>query len=155
VDSERDGTRIVYRLAGESVLRLWLALRSVAEEQLAEVDQIAREFAADRAGGRLVSREELEKLLRDGNVYLIDVRPVVEYESGHLPGAVTIPVNDLPRRLAEIPRGRPVVAYCRGEYCLFADDAVAFLRSQGIDASRLEGGWPEWFVEGRRTIMAS
>ena len=155
VEGERRGTRITYRLASEAVLRLWLALRSVAEAQLADVGRITREFAADREGDRTVSRDELERLLEEGSAYILDVRPRVEYESGHIRGAVTMPLDELPRRLAEIPRDRPVTVYCRGEYCLLADDAVAFLRAQGIDASRLGGGWPEWLTEGREAIYAA
>jgi rhodanese-related sulfurtransferase/DNA-binding transcriptional ArsR family regulator len=154
VESDRRGTWITYRLAGEAVLRLWLALRSTAETRLPDIDQITREFVADRDGGRVVSREELERILHDGSAYVIDVRPSVEYEAGHLPGALTIPIEELAERLSEVPRDRPVVAYCRGEYCLFADDAVRFLRAHGIDASRLEGGWPEWLLEGRGVVTA-
>ena len=151
VDSDRSGTRVVYRLADPSVLRLWLTLRGVAETQLADVDAITREFLGDRVGA-LVSRTGLEEKLVREEVFLIDVRPSVEYESGHLPGAVPMPIEELPERLDEIPRDRPVIAYCRGEYCLFADEAVALLRRHGIEAERLEGGWPEWLAEGREVV---
>ncbi len=153
VDSGRSGTRVVYRLADPAVLWLWLTLRGVAETQLAEVDAITREFLGDRAGA-LVSRSDLEEKLTREEVFLIDVRPSMEYESGHLPGAVRMPIDELPDRLHEIPRDRPVIAYCRGEYCLFADEAVALLREHGIDAARLEGGWPEWLVEGREVAKS-
>ena len=151
VDSDRSGTRVVYRLADPSVLRLWLTLRGVAETQLADVDAITREFLGDRAGAP-VSRTGLEEKLVREEVFLIDVRPSIEYESGHLPGAVRMPIEELPERLDEIPRDRPVIAYCRGEYCLFADEAVALLRRHGIEAERLEGGWPEWLAEGREVV---
>jgi len=151
VDSDRSGTRVVYRLADPSVLRLWLTLRGVAETQLADVDAITREFLGDRAGAPL-SRTGLEEKLVREEVFLIDVRPSVEYASGHLPGAVRMPIEELPERLDEIPRDRPVIAYCRGEYCLFADEAVALLRRHGIEAERLEGGWPEWLAEGREVV---
>lgn len=151
VDSDRSGTRVIYRLADPDVLRLWLTLRGVAENQLAEIDAITREFLGERAGA-LVSRADFEEKLTREDVFLIDVRPSVEYESGHLPGAVRMPIEELPGRLHEIPRDRPVVAYCRGEYCLFADEAVAFLRENGITAERLEGGWPEWLDDGREVI---
>ena len=151
VDSDRSGTRVVYRLADRSVLRLWLTLRGVAETQLAEVDAITRQFLGDRSGA-VVSRADLEEKLTREEVFLIDVRPSVEFESGHLPGAVRMPIEELPVRLHEIPRDRPVIAYCRGEYCLFADEAVAFLRENGIAAERLEGGWPEWLADGREVI---
>ncbi len=151
VEAHREGTKVVYRLAGDDVLRLWLTLRSAAGSRLAEVGEITRESLRDRDGEKLVPRDELERLLEERKAYLIDVRPIREYEAGHLPGAVPMPIEELAHRLEEIPRDRPVVAYCRGEYCLFADDAVALLRQRGFDAFRLEGGWPEWRVEGRPT----
>ena len=152
VERERAGTKIVYRLADERVLRLWLALRAVGEARLAEVDQIVREFAVEGIGeAPPLGRDELERRLERGGVYLIDVRPPFEYAHGHLPGAVSLPVDQLPSRLAELPRDRPIVAYCRGRYCLFADEAVALLRQHGFEAVRLDGGWPEWCAEGRRS----
>ncbi len=149
VETERDGTKILYRLADEGVLRLWLALRSVAESRLAEVERITREYAVDGAGEQELPREELERLAERGEVFLIDVRPAIEYAHGHLPGAVSLPVDELPERLEELPRDRRIAAYCRGAYCLFADEAVSLLRRHGFAAQRLEGGWPEWWAEGR------
>lgn len=148
VEAKREGIRVVYSLADPSVLWMWLTLRSVAEQRLAEVGQITREFMGDRDEA-LVTRDELEDKLARNEVFLIDVRPAIEFEAGHLPGAVRMPIEELPERLDEIPRDRPVIAYCRGEYCLFADEAVALLRQHGIAAARLEGGWPEWLGEGR------
>jgi rhodanese-related sulfurtransferase len=149
VETDRDGTKILYRLADEGVLRLWLALRSVAESRLAEVAQITREYAVEGADERELPREELERLVERGEVFLIDVRPAIEYAHGHLPGAVSLPVDELPARLEELPADRRIAAYCRGAYCLFADEAVSLLRRHGFDAHRLEGGWPEWWAEGR------
>lgn len=149
VETQREGTKVIYRLAGDDVLRLWLALRSVGETRLAEVGQIAREFAVEGAGQEPLPRDELARLIERDDVVVIDVRPPKEYGHGHLPGAVSIPVDELPKRLHELPRDRRIVAYCRGRYCLFADEAVAFLRQQGFDAERLEGGWPEWRAEDR------
>lgn len=154
VETERRGTKILYRLADSSVLDLWLALRSVAETRLAEVEQVAREYAVKGANGSEVPRADLERLIKKGGAVLIDVRPALEYESGHLPGAVSIPLDDLPARLKELPRHLRIVAYCRGAYCLFADEAVALLRKRGFDACRLEGGWPEWQAEGRPVANA-
>ncbi len=151
VEAKREGTRVVYRLADDSVLRLWLSLRGVAETRLAEVAAVSREAIGDRAD--LVPRDELERLIGDGTVFLLDVRPKREYEHGHLAHAVSIPVEELAIRLDELPRDRPIVAYCRGEYCLFADEAVAFLREKGYDAVRLEGGWTEWRGEDRKTSV--
>jgi rhodanese-related sulfurtransferase/DNA-binding transcriptional ArsR family regulator len=150
VETERYGTRIIYRLADPSVISLWLSLRSVAEKRLAEIDAVTREFLGDRSLN-LAGRDELAERLARDDVFLIDVRPSMEFDSGHIPGAVRMPIEELPQRLAEIPRDRPVIAYCRGEYCLFADEAVALLREHGIDAARLDGGWPEWSNEGRPT----
>lgn len=151
VETERSGTMVRYRLADRDVLDLWLALRSVAESRLAEVQQLVREYAVPGANGGDLPRADLQRLVKEGEVVLIDTRPRVEYESGHLPGALSMPVDELPARLKELPRDRPIVAYCRGEYCLFADEAVALLRKRGFDARRLEGGWPEWLSEGRPT----
>jgi rhodanese-related sulfurtransferase len=153
VETHRQGTRVFYSLAGDDVLQLWLALRSVAESRLAEVDQISREFLGGRGGGSAISRGELERLLEEGDVHLIDVRPRIEFESGHIPGATPIPIEELTERLEELPRGVPIIAYCRGEYCLFADEAVTILRERGFEASRLEGGWPEWRSDGRDVVL--
>ena len=149
VETEREGTKVRYRLAGEDVLRLWLSLRSVAEGRLAEVAQLTREFAVKSPGGNDVSRDELQALIDQGKIMVIDVRPRIEFDHGHLPGAVSIPVDELPARLASLPKRRRIVAYCRGAYCLFADEAVALLRKEGFNAVRLDGGWPEWVAEGR------
>ncbi|MGI8925100.1 MAG: ArsR/SmtB family transcription factor [Tepidiformaceae bacterium] len=151
VSAERQGTTMVYRLAGDDVLRLWLALRSVAETRLAEVKVVATEFAVEGLDGAPLSRDELERMLTDEATLLIDVRPSLEFAHGHLPGAISVPIEELPRRLHELPKGRRIVTYCRGTYCLFADEAVALLRAHGFEAVRIEGGWPEWLVEGRAT----
>ena len=149
VESAREGTKVIYRLADEGVLHLWLTLRSVAETRLAEVGQIVEEFAIDGGGDSTVARGELERLIEEGEVLLLDVRPRLEYDSGRISGALSIPLEELPNRLEELPQDRPIVAYCRGAFCLFADEAVALLRQRGFDAHRLDGGWPEWRAEGR------
>ncbi|HEY7465832.1 MAG TPA: metalloregulator ArsR/SmtB family transcription factor [Dehalococcoidia bacterium] len=150
VDSEREGTRVLYRLSDESVLRLWLDLRGVAEDHLPEIVQLRKQYSVEGIDGEL-SRDELERLKASGDVVLIDVRPALEFGHGHLPGALAIPVEQLEERLDDLPRDKRIVAYCRGTYCLFADEAVALLRQHGFDAVRLEGGWPEWLAEGRAT----
>ena len=144
VEAEREGTRVRYRLADESVLRLWLDLRSVAEGRLAEVGELRREYALD--SNDTVSYGEIEPMVQAGDAVLIDVRPQIEFDSGHLPGALNLPVEDVGRRAAELPRQKRIVAYCRGAYCLFADEAIALLRARGYDAVRLAEGWPEWSV---------
>ena len=152
VETDRDGTKVLYRLADDRVLQLWISLRSVAEARLAEVEQITREFAVEGADEAPVARSGLEALVAGGDVVVIDVRPPLEYEHGHLPDAISLPLEELIVRLAELPRDRRIVAYCRGAYCLFADEAVALLRRHGFDAHRLEGGWPEWRAEGRPVV---
>ena len=149
VEAEREGTKVRYCLAGEDVLRLWLALRTVAQTRLADVGQVVRDFSVLHDEEPAVSRDELAARAARGEVVVIDVRPPLEYAHGHLPGALSMPVDVLPSRLGELPRDKPIVAYCRGAYCLFADEAVALLREHGFDAVRLDGGWPEWWAEGR------
>jgi rhodanese-related sulfurtransferase/DNA-binding MarR family transcriptional regulator len=151
VESSRDGTRVVYRLANKDVLTLWLALRSVAEAHLADVAQISRQFDLGGDADERIDRDSLHEMVAVGEALIVDVRPVVEFEYGHLPDAVSAPLGELPEAAAELPRDRKLVVYCRGTYCQFADDAVAILRRAGFDAVRLEGGWPEWLMDGRPT----
>ncbi|MCH7617960.1 MAG: metalloregulator ArsR/SmtB family transcription factor [Chloroflexi bacterium] len=148
VDAEREGAKALYRLADKHVLDLWLTLRSVAEERFADLGQFRREVDVYDEDS-LVPRDELESLIRDRTAVLIDTRPTREYEHGHLPEAISMPMDELPKRLHELPQDRPIIAYCRGDYCLFADEAVALLREKGFEAHRLEGGWPEWWAEDR------
>ena len=147
VDSHREGTRVVYRLADSSVLRLWLALREVGESRLAEVGELAREYDIGAWATDTISRAEFEAMAAGERAMLIDVRPRPEYEHGHLPGAISLPVEELDERLDDLPRDRRIVAYCRGAYCLFAAEAVARLRERGFDAVRLDDGWTEWVAE--------
>ncbi len=155
VESERNGTKIVYRLADDSVLRLWIALTHAAQKRLPEVEQIDRQLASDPARAGRISRDDIRAMLRRGDAVLIDVRPSVEYENGHLPGAMSLPYDELPHRLSELPRDKRIVTYCRGTYCMSADEAVMVLRTKGFDAVRLEGGWPEWRSEGRVAEIGS
>jgi rhodanese-related sulfurtransferase/predicted transcriptional regulator len=150
---EHRGRARLYRLADARVMDLWLAVQAAARDQLAEV----RAVLNDREGvaGSAVSRDDLEARLGTGDVTLIDVRPGVEFEHGHLEGAINMPLDDLPRRIGELPTGRPVVAYCRGLACLLADEAVELLRGHGLEAYRLDGGWPEWRAEGRPVYTVS
>jgi rhodanese-related sulfurtransferase/DNA-binding transcriptional ArsR family regulator len=152
VETERQGTKVIYGLADDSVLGLWLALRSVAERRLTEVSQVVDEYATDRDSSDQLSRDELEAKLARGKHVLVDVRPTLEYESGHLQGAISIPIEQFAKRISTLPKDRRIVVYCRGTYCHFADRAVSILRRRGFDAIRLEGGWPEWSAEGRPTI---
>ena len=143
VDADRAGNRVVYCLCGPDVLKLWLSLRGVAERRLPEIGQIVAAFAVEGAG-EPISRKQFAEDVAANRAVILDVRPAIEYEEGHIPGAISIPPEELSGRLEELPRDRTIVAYCRGPYCLFADEAVALLREQGFEAYRLEGGWPEW-----------
>jgi len=155
VEADREGTKVRYRLAGDDVLRLWLALRGVAEARLADVDRVVRTFAVPGVDEPPVARDALARRAAQGEVVLIDVRPPLEFAHGHLAGARSLPLDELPSRLHELPRDKPIVAYCRGAYCLFADEAVALLREHGFAALRLDGGWPEWYAEGRAVAIGS
>jgi rhodanese-related sulfurtransferase len=148
VATRREGTSIHYRLAGPEVLGLWRALRTLASAQLAEVERLATAYLGARDQLEPVTRQELARRLQDGDLLVLDVRPAAEYAAGHLPGAVSIPVGELRRRLAELPGDREIVAYCRGPYCAFAHEAVALLREEGFAARRLEDGLPDWEAAG-------
>lgn len=148
VEAERQGTRVVYRLADESVLRLWLALRATAEDRLTEVAAVVREFAGDAPAERL-TRDDLAGRLRGRRYLVLDVRPEIEYAHGHLPGAINIPVDALATRVAGLQKDKRIVVYCRGTYCQFADRALDILREGGFDAIALDGGWQEWRAEER------
>jgi rhodanese-related sulfurtransferase len=147
VESERRGTSVVYRLASTSVLELWLSLRGVAEDRLPEIARVKSDQI--NSGSDEVPHDEVKRLLKRGDAILIDVRPAAEFEHGHVVGAISIPVEELDRRASELPRDRRIIAYCRGKYCLFADEAVSLLRTRGFDAIRMEGGWPEWSARER------
>ena len=149
VSSRREGTSVHYRLAAPEVFELWRTLRTLAASRLAEVERLAAAYLGSRDELEPVTREELTRRLQDGDdLVVLDVRPAAEYAAGHLPGAVSIPVGELRRRLAELPADREIVAYCRGPYCAFAHEAVALLREEGFSARRLEDGLPEWQAAG-------
>jgi rhodanese-related sulfurtransferase len=148
VESERRGTAVVYRLATPAVTSLWLALRGVAAERLPEIGRLREDFSSS-CDDADVPRKEIQRLLKSGDVVLVDVRPAMEFEHGHVTGAISVPIEELDERIKELPRDKRIVAYCRGEYCLLADEAVRLLRERGFDAVRLEGGWPEWVSERR------
>lgn len=154
VESQRLGNKIVYRLADRSVVDLWLALRGVAESRLAEVERLSSDFLPGRETQLSVSRDEAEALHRKRAV-LLDVRPRQEFEAGHLRGALNIPLDELTGRMKELPRDRKIIAYCRGVYCVLADEAADLLLAEGFDIVRLEGGWPEWQSEGRPIDLAA
>ena len=142
VSRERVGTRVNYSLAGPDVLRLWLDLREASATRVADVERAAREYLGSEV--EAISREELAKRLRRNDVVLVDVRPAEEFESGHIDGAVSIPLDELDERIYELPADTEIVAYCRGPFCAYAHEAVRALRAVGRPARRLDGGWPEW-----------
>ena len=144
----RDPPRVHYRIAGEQVVRFWFSLRELAREQLSELDRIMVDLVAGRDSLLPISRDELLAKMQTGEVVVVDVRPEAEYKAAHIPGSLSIPVEQLEARLATIPSGKQVVAYCRGPYCLLSVDAVEVLRSRGIPAVRLEDGVPEWRAAG-------
>jgi rhodanese-related sulfurtransferase/DNA-binding transcriptional ArsR family regulator len=145
----REGLYIRYRLADPAVARLWLELRRVAERQLAEVDRTLDAYRIRQHEFEKVSADELLRRMRKNEVALLDVRPHVEYQAGHLPGALSIPVDELERRLSELPGGKTIVAYCRGPYCVLADEALELLTARGWTVARLEEGIAEWRAAGR------
>jgi rhodanese-related sulfurtransferase len=149
VTTNRQGNHIRYALAGDDVFTLWSMLRDVASNRLADIDRLATAYLESRDTLSPITRDELARRLRQRPPPIVlDVRPRQEYDSAHVPGAVSIPVAELRRRLREVPRDREVVAYCRGPYCVFAHEAVRVLRSAGYVARRLEDGLPEWRQAG-------
>jgi ArsR family transcriptional regulator len=146
--SRRNGKHIFYRVSDPSVLDMLVALRKVAENNLAEVRDLIRGYFHERDALEPVSRQKLRHRLKNGLVTVLDVRPEDEFAAGHLPRAVNIPLRELTRRLRELPKSQEVVAYCRGPYCVLAFEAVALLRERGFKVRRLEDGYPEWLAAG-------
>lgn len=150
---EREGTRVRYELAGDDVLRLWLALRDTSAQRLAEVERSARDYLGKEA--EAIGRDELLERMRRRDVVVIDVRPADEFESGHIEGAQSIPLDQLEKHLSELSEGdREVIAYCRGPFCVMAHEAVHRLRAAGLSARRLEDGWPEWHLREAEEVGA-
>lgn len=144
VVTRRAGNRIYYELASEDVEQLWKVLRSVAQTHLDDLDELAAHYLGDRAKLEEISQEEVVRRLDDSNLIIIDVRPEAEYAAGHIRGARCVPIDQLPKMVRGLPAGAEVVAYCRGPFCVFADDAVRLLRRHRRDARRLQDGFPEW-----------
>jgi rhodanese-related sulfurtransferase len=148
VIDEREGVRVRYRLADAEIARLWVQVRHVAERRLAEVEPALDAYRDRRHEFAAVPLAELQERLRTGEAVLVDVRPAVEYQAAHLPGAISMPLNELARRMHEIPAGKEVIAYCRGPYCVYADQALELFVAQGRKAARLEEGVVEWQAAG-------
>lgn len=151
VATRRAGTHIHYRLASPTVVDAWIALRDLATEHLDAIDELATAYLGDRDELDMITRDDLLARLERGEVVLIDVRPEAEYAAGHIPGAICIPPDRLDVALDDLPDHGDVVAYCRGPYCAYADDAVRTLQSRGRRARRLEDGLPEWRRAGHAT----
>jgi rhodanese-related sulfurtransferase len=148
VAGRKEGQYVFYRLAGDEVVALLNAVGRVGEVYLADVARIVRLYLTHKDELEPVPAQEVLSRARQGLVTVLDVRPPEEFAAGHVPGAVNIPVRELEKRLKELPKGREVVAYCRGPYCLMSYDAVALLRRKGVKARRLEAGLPEWRLAG-------
>jgi rhodanese-related sulfurtransferase/DNA-binding transcriptional ArsR family regulator len=148
VDSRKDGLFVFYRLAGADVFELSKVVRTVAERRLAELERLVRDHFGDRADAELVPMEELLKRARSKQVVILDTRPTSEYIAGHIAGAISVPVDELQRRLQELTKDKEYVAYCRGPYCVYADRAVELLRAKGRRARRMRDGFPEWRAVG-------
>jgi rhodanese-related sulfurtransferase len=144
VTTRREGTRIFYGLASDRVAELWSALRDVASEHVAGLDRLAGAYLGDRDGIDVIDRDELATRLKRREILVLDVRPEAEYEAGHIAGARSVPIAELRRHLRVLPKDAEVVAYCRGPYCVYADDAVRELNRKGFRARRLIDGFPEW-----------
>jgi rhodanese-related sulfurtransferase len=148
VEADKRGLNVVYRLSSLEVYNLWRTLRDLGTAQLAEIDRLVESYLADRQTLEPISKDELRQRLADGTIDVIDVRPDIEFRQGHILGARSIPVSELQQRLEEIPPDQAVVAYCRGPYCVYADEAVRLLREHGVQAYRLDEGFPEWRAAG-------
>jgi rhodanese-related sulfurtransferase/predicted transcriptional regulator len=144
VTTRRDGTRIYYALASERVSELWEAVRDVAAAHVATLEKLAAAYVGDRDGVDVIDRGELARRLKAGGVRVLDVRPVPEFAAGHIAGARSVPIRELRRHLRALPKDADVIAYCRGPYCVYADDAVRELNRRGYRARRLIDGFPEW-----------
>jgi len=148
VTVRREGAYSFYRLSSDGVLRVWQAIRSLGQAQFAEIDRILKAFVSGRDQFESVTSAELLDRIRKDKVLVLDVRPEEEYQAGHIAGARSIPVDELGKRLRQIPKGREIVAYCRGPFCVYADEAVLELRRRGYRARRLDIGFPDWRAAG-------
>ena len=155
VETRREGTRIYYRLAGDDVVRFIAALQAVAANRIAEVPVAARRFLGDDTDVEAIDRDDLRRRVVAGEVIVVDVRPTLEYEAGHIPGARSIPLDELDARLGELPVDMEIVAYCRGPYCALAYEAVRRVRHHGRRGRRLTDGLPEWRLAGEPVAVGS
>jgi rhodanese-related sulfurtransferase len=148
VETRKDGLHVFYRLADGQVFDVVRAIRALAERRVAQVEHLVQSYLGSRDELEAVSREELRRLLARGNAVLVDVRPAEEFQAGHIPGAISMPIADFAKRSVRLPTRQEVIAYCRGPYCVMAYDAVVQLRARGHRARRLVEGFPEWRAAG-------
>ena len=153
--TRRDGTRIFYGLASDRLAELWAALRDVARDHVAGLERLAGAYLGTRDGVEVIGREELAARIRRRQVLVLDVRPSAEFAAGHIGGARSVPIIELRRHLRALPKDAEIVAYCRGPYCVYADDAVRELNRRGFRARRLIDGFPEWKRAGLPVAVAS
>jgi len=150
VDTEKKGLFVEYRLASDEIARFYVAVRGLGEARLAEIDRVARAYFEQRGALETVDRDELLRRVRSGEVTVLDVRPVEEYRAGHIPGALSMPVEELKLRIKQLPKNKEIIAYCRGPYCMMAVEAVELLRKKGFKAQRLEQGVADFRARGWR-----
>lgn len=148
VESRKEGLFVYYRLTDASVFDLCATIRRVAQQRLADLERLLAEHFGDRSEAWIVSMQELLERMRSDEVIVLDARPANEYAAGHIPGAISVPIDEMQKRLRLLPRGKEYVAYCRGPYCVYADQAVELLRAKGRRARRLSEGFPEWRAAG-------
>lgn len=148
LESRKEGVRVLYKVADDSVFTCWKNLQTLAEQRLYEMKEIVRMYYQDRDKMEPISRDNLFSRIKGGDVVVLDVRPSEEYKSGHILKAISIPLSELKQRIDEIPKNIEVVAYCRGPYCVLAAEAITFLRKEGIRAIRMKDGFPEWENDG-------
>jgi rhodanese-related sulfurtransferase len=147
VEINRQGNFIYYRLANNNVFKAWKALRDLGIERIAAIEKLVRDFRKSKYDFETVTNDDLLRKLESGNVTILDVRPESEYKTGHIAHALSIPIDQLSKRLKELPKSTEIVAYCRGPFCVFADDAVALLSKAGYNVTRLQEGFPEWQLQ--------
>lgn len=147
VGTRREGNHVYYRLADQSVYKAWKALRDLGIERVAEIERLMHRFRESRQSLETLSSSELAEKMKKENITVLDVRPQQEFNEGHIAGALSIPVDQLPEKLNEFSKDQEIVAYCRGPFCVFADDAVELLNKKGFDAKRLDEGFPEWMLD--------
>jgi len=147
VQIKRNGNFILYRLAGDNVYKSWKDLREIGMESLGEVEKIVKDFRAKKSSFEPVRLEDLLSRMESSNIILLDVRPEQEFKTGHIPNSINIPIDQLPGRIGELKKSKRYVAYCRGPFCVFADDAVQLLTQKGFKANRLEEGYPDWKIK--------